>query len=278
MFRKLKNPKVVIFSLLAFLNFFVGCEINRVQNIDNKEYGGEEIFDAVFFASGDLAYEIPQIEPFIIEKVLDENLDDRDIILNEIKLVRSLLKDRLKTNSPNIFEEFKGSMYSREYYTMENSFEKVSIELSEAIMDLIEEYESEYIQELDKNPAIKEEVEKINDEISTEMEVYNNDSIGQEALLGNVFSIIDKYLAGYSTKGKAGSGLGYCAAVAVYVVAVFSIAAAISVAVAFDAVVAALVIAVYESIFFWDGRDSSEKETSSNLYKDELITSLSIIL
>jgi hypothetical protein len=165
-----KNPIFCSF-LIGLIFLSTGCTKEQILNPNGNrseiKYSGEELYEGIFFAKGEVAEAIPTIKNsssyFQVHQLSQKSAKSMDNQMTEVM-------NEIETKNPNYFDEFKESIATQDHLIIEETLKDATELLYETSIDM-------YLSEQDQSD-LKEIVEGID----LNNHLNSNGSINYESL------------------------------------------------------------------------------------------------
>ena len=124
-----KTKKLIAFFLLLTFGFsnFVSAGIVS-HPILKEQFSGEQLVKGIFFAQGQVADKIPEVQKLISEKQVHLNPDQR----NQLTKMEDLIIQQISKDYPGAFEYFKKQLQTKDYLAVQKAIEDMSSKIMEA--------------------------------------------------------------------------------------------------------------------------------------------------
>ena len=212
----MKNVKVIFSAILVFILLFHSCTDNNQDlvlqtddaSLDMTSLSGQDIFEGIFFHTGEVAKTIAIEEYERSVKAIGELSTEKLMELNDIQ---NEIISTININAPTFFVEFFTEMTSGDHYRIQKAFDRSLFEFNNALLSI---------------PAISDVAD-----IMRKEKLNFDDYVDDDGVVD--FESFEKKLVeifGYNTSSYDESGK--CIIAAVVIVALYAVVAAAAAAIA----------------------------------------------
>ena len=124
---------IAIFFLLAYssvflMSFTVPAKISSLK----KKFSGEELFQGIFFARGEVSDKLPEVKKIIGDKMAGLTAEQRRELFNSEDQITA----EIKKENPILFEDFKSKIESHNYALVQKGIEEMRNAIIESSYNL----------------------------------------------------------------------------------------------------------------------------------------------